>query len=388
MAVPGLAVRIKGSLALRVHMIVAGLVTAIWIVLLLLPDRPWHMREVLPARSGSSSGQRVSVLIPARNEERVIGQCLAALSDQMLPLEIMVLDDGSTDHTQKVACASSLDSLKVVEIPELPPGWTGKLWALEQGLARVHTEWVLLLDADIALGHGLLPTLLATAERDGLGLASVMATPALRGFWDRWLMPVFIYFFKWVYPFHRANDPTSRMAAAAGGCVLVKLEALHAIGGFSALRDAVIDDCTLARLVKRKGYPTWIGVSRSVRMLRAHAFGEIWQMVSRTAFAQLHYSYFALLLAMAGLLFVFALPPVLALSGPDGLVRLLGTASSFLLVLSYLPTARFYDESPFWGILLPLAAALFFLMSVHSALRYARGTRTRWKGRTYDRNGS
>jgi len=363
-------------------LILASLVTIIWAILLLMPDRPWRMREALRSKPEATSGQRVNVLIPARNEELVLPRNLDALSNQRLPMQIWVLNDGSTDRTREVALEARLHNLAVLDIPVLPLGWTGKLWALEQGFGRVNGDWVLLLDADIALAPGMLPTLLAAAEREGLDLISIMASPARCGFWDRWLMPVFIYFFKWLYPFHRANDPDSRVAAAAGGCVLVRHEVLVAIGGFAALRDAVIDDCTLARLVKKQGYRSWIGVSRSVVMLRNHSLRDIWHMVARTAFTQLHYSYLALLVAMAGLGFVFEAPLLLLLSGP-GLVRLMAGGAWLLMTLSYVPTARYYDESPLWGFLLPIAAFLFFLMSVHSALRYASGTRTRWKGRSY-----
>ncbi|EQD43699.1 Glycosyl transferase, family 2, partial [mine drainage metagenome] len=161
-------------------------------------------------------------------------------------------------------------------------------------------------------------------------------------------------------------NPDSRIAAAAGGCVLVRRSVLVAIGGFAALRDAVIDDCTLARLVKGKGFRIWIGVSRSVVMLRDHSFRAIWNMVARTAFTQLHYSYFALVATLAGLGLVFEAPLLLLLSGP-GIVRLVASGAWILMALSYVPTARYYDESPFWGFLLPVAAFLFFWMSVHSA---------------------
>ena len=365
-------------------MILASFAVVIWLGLLGWPDRAWQMRERLESNPESTLGERVTVLMPARNEEAVLRCSLDALANQRVPLKIWILNDGSTDRTREVALATHASNLEVLDIPSLPPGWSGKLWALEQGFARVTTNWILLLDADIALARGILPTLLVKAECENLDLLSIMATPARQGFWDRWLMPVFIYFFKWLYPFHRSNDPQSRVAAAAGGCLLVKREILAQVGGFAALRAAVIDDCTLARLVKQKGFRIWIGVSRSVVMLRDHSFRQIWDMVARTAFTQLKYSYLALAGTLLGLGVVFAIPPILVLSG-SRLGALIAGCAWILMTLSYAPTARYYDESPFVGLFLPLAAMLFCMMSLDSALRYALGTRSRWKGRSYDR---
>lgn len=358
-------------------------VSVIWLALLLLPDQPWRMREALSADPQASAGQRVGVLIPARNEEAVLSQNLRSLARQRVPLEVWVLNDGSTDRTAEVAREASLEDLHVLDVPPLAAGWTGKLWALEQGRTQVSSDWVLLLDADIALAPGMLPTLLAKGDQEGLDLVSIMATPTRCGFWDHWLMPVFIYYFKWLYPFRRANHPRSRVGAAAGGCILIRRRALEAIGGFAALRDAVIDDCTLARRVKEQGFKTWIGVSRSVTMLRDHSFRDIWNMVARTAFTQLHYSYLTLFVAMAGLLLVYGVPPLFFFLGNGAPIRLVALAGWLLMAASFAPTAHFYDESPFWGFLLPLAALFFLLMTLHSALRYAGGVRTRWRGRTY-----
>jgi hopene-associated glycosyltransferase HpnB len=365
-------------------MILASLSTLIWLLMLLWPAQAWRMNERLTADPGKTSDDAMTVLIPARNEADTLPTTLDALSRQKLPLAIRVLDDGSTDGTCAVAAAVPGLSLVVERVPEPPAGWMGKLWALQWGLRRVETEWLLLLDADIALEPGTLPVLLNKARAENLDFLSVMASPYGRGFWDCWLMPVFIYFFKWVYPFRLSNCPRSGVAAAAGGCVLTRRQVIEDIGGFDPFRGAVIDDCTLARAVKKRGFRTWIGVSRDVRMQRAHRFSQIWQMVVRTAYAQLAYSPLLLGACTLALAVVFLAPPVLFLIAPPPASLVAGVAW-LLMMTSEIPIARFYGQWRFAGFFLPVAALLFLAMTWHSAFRYGLGIRTRWKGRSYSR---
>ena len=364
----------------------AAVAATAWLALLFVPWRPWRTAERLEADSMATArvdASDVTVLMPARNEAAVIARSLASLVGQGSP--VVVVDDGSSDDTARIASDAGLAPFRLIQAPPLPPGWTGKLWALEQGRQAVASPYILLLDADIALAPGLVATLLEKARRERLALVSLMAAPAMGGFWDRWWMPVFIYFFKLLYPFRLANRPESATAAAAGGCLLVSSEALADIGGFGALRDAVIDDCTLAAFIKARGTgATWIGLTRSAVMLRATGFAGFWRMVARTAFTQLRYSY-ALLLVCAAVMLVVFVAPVLALIAGDSVARALGLAALAFMGISYAPTARFYGQSLFSIPALPIAGVAFLLMTFTSALWYARGLRSQWKGRDYRR---
>ncbi len=366
----------------------AAVSASAWLALLLVPWRPWRTAERLeadPTAIARLDPGDVTVLMPARNEAAVIGHSLAALARQGSPMAVIVIDDGSSDETAGIATRAGLVSLRVIQAPPLPAGWTGKLWALEQGRQAVTSPYVLLLDADIALAAGLVATLVDKARRERLALVSLMAAPAMSGFWDRWWMPVFIYFFKLLYPFRLANKPEASTAAAAGGCLLVATEALAAIGGFGALRDAVIDDCTLAALIKARGARgTWLGLTRSAVMLRATGLAGFWRMVARTAFTQLRYSYALLAVCVAVLLVVFV-APILAMIAGDGTAQILGAAAFLFMGVSYAPTARFYGQSSLAIPALPVAGFAFLLMTLTSALWYARGLRSRWKGRDYRR---
>jgi hopene-associated glycosyltransferase HpnB len=332
----------------------------------------------------------VTVLIPARDEAETIGATLAALAAQGHGLDVIVVDDQSTDDTAKVAAAVAPRlRLRVLAGQPLPSGWAGKLWALEQGLAAVARPYVLLLDADIELAPHMLPTLLRAALQRDASLVSIMAELHCATHWERLLTPAFVLFFKLLYPFAWSNDPKRRTAAAAGGCMLVRTAVLRDIGGFAAIRGALIDDCTLAAALKRKQPPIWLGVSRSVRSLRVYAsLDDFWGMVSRSAFTQLRYST-ALLLVTTGLMVIVLLAPVLAVvltpfvRAPAPAV--IGGLAWLAMGAAYWPVVRFYRLPAYWAMTLPVAAALFLAMTWSSALRYWRGTRASWKNRSYDR---
>jgi hopene-associated glycosyltransferase HpnB len=267
----------------------------------------------------------------------------------------------------------------------LPEGWSGKLWALEQGLRRVSTPLVLLLDADIELAPGTLRALGARLEREQLTLVSVMASLHMTSAWEKLLLPPFIYFFKLLYPFALANRPGSPIAAAAGGCILLRTEALRALGGFGALRGALIDDCTLARLVKRRGGRIWIGLSHAVRAIRPYgSLTNIWNMVARTAFTQLGYSISLLVVCTAMLLLCFAVPLAAFLAG-DSAAQAAGVVALLLMATTFAPTVRYFALAPRWITTLPFAALLYLGMTWTSAARYWRGERSRWKNRSYAR---
>jgi hopene-associated glycosyltransferase HpnB len=389
----------------------AGLALLVWVGVLLAPARAFSTRERLeliaspghePTRPRATQAlSDVTVLIPARDEAASIGRVLASLKAQGAGLEVIVIDDHSCDGTAAVAAAAAwrvaqpVDdaqhvnspalSLRILPAAALPPGWGGKLWALQQGLDLVSRRYTLLLDADIELAPGALAMLLERARAGRLALVSVMAELACESFWERLLVPAFVFFFKLIYPFARVNDRGRRAAAAAGGCMLVETPALRAVGAFAAFRDALIDDCTLARRLKRAGYGIWLGLSKEVRSLRRYAkLDEFWLMVSRTAFTQLGYSVALLVGVTLAMLVVFVAPIAALTAGPDIWTRGVAVLALAAMCAVYTPLVRFYGLRYVWSASLPLAAMMFLLMTWTSALRYWRGVRATWKNRIYE----
>ena len=355
----------------------------IWFGLLLAPWRPWSTRERLETVGATPDIDlsAITVLIPARDEAGVIGTTLAALAAQGRDLKIVVVDDQSSDGT--AAIASSHANVEVVSGRPLPPGWTGKLWALEQGRARVTTSLTLLLDADIALAPGLLAALLIHKGASGTQLVSLMADLARESFWDRLLLPAFVYFFKLLYPFSLSNSRSPYVAAAAGGCILIDSVSLERAGAFASLKDALIDDCTLARRIKNTDARTWIGLTRGARSLRPYrTLASVHEMVARSAFTQLRYSTLLLLLVTAVFAFAYWLP----LAALWSAAAPLAAAALAAMMLAYVPTLRYYGLSPLWALLLPITAALYLAMTWSSAIRYWRGVRSRWKDRNYEKS--
>jgi hopene-associated glycosyltransferase HpnB len=356
-----------------------------WFIVLILPWRPWSTREHLKAdaRRAREPLEDVTVLIPARNEAKTLPTTLASLSEQGPGLDIVVVDDQSSDGTGDIARDSSVAGVRVISGAALPEGWVGKVWAQSQARPFLDRPLVLLLDADIALAPGLIATLRERLREQRLGLASLMAALPMEGFWERLLLPAFVYFFKLIYPFRLANSTSNHVAAAAGGCILLDVCALDAIGGFACLRDAIIDDCTLARRVKDAGYRTWIGLTRSVTSHRRYCgLGDIWRMVARTAFTQLRYSW--LLLGLCTLLMTICfLSPVVISFTAESSTRGIALGAWLLMWIAYLPTLRYYEIAPLWGLLLPFTGVLFLAMTWDSARRYLYGERSVWRGRQY-----
>lgn len=358
----------------------------VWAIVLALPWRPWSTRERLnaePAAPADTDLSDIVVLIPARDEADVLATSLAALAAQGTDLKVVVVDDQSSDRTAEVISATRDRELTLVVGKPLPPGWTGKLWALEQGSTHIDRPLVLLLDADIALAPGTLAALRRKLRDQELGLVSLMAELSMVNPWEKLLIPAFIYFFKLIYPFRLSNSSLPWVAAAAGGCVLIEARALRAIGGFRSYHDALIDDCALARRVKNHGFGTWIGLTRSARSLRGYTrLGEIWVMVARAAFTQLRYS--PLWLALCTLLMAVSfVAPVVALVMAPVTGKALGAAALLAMMMSYLPTLRFYERSPAWALALPVVGVLYLAMTWDSAFRYWRGATARWKDRIY-----
>jgi hopene-associated glycosyltransferase HpnB len=366
-----------------------------WLCVLVAPHQPHRLRERLEADPAAPDDlSAVAVLIPARDEADVIGRTVAALATQGRGLRAIVVDDQSNDGTAAAAQAAATVpdalTLHVVRGEALPPGWAGKLWALEQGRKLVDRPFVLLLDADIELAPKLLPTLLRESQRRDASLISIMAELRCATFWERLLTPAFVFFFKLLYPFAWSNDPRRRTAAAAGGCMLIRTQALQAIGGFASVRGALIDDCTLAAVLKNAAPPIWLGMSHSVRSLRAYSgLADFWAMVSRSAFTQLRYS-LALLVVTTVLMLAVLLAPVAAVAaapfGTGAASAATGAAAWLAMSAAYSPVVRFYRLGLAWTLTLPLAAALFLAMTWTSAVAYWRGAHGRWKRRSYDRS--
>jgi hopene-associated glycosyltransferase HpnB len=359
--------------------VLAGLALASllgWLGVLLGTARAWNLRPIAedaPAPPDPVRWPSVAVLVPARNEGEMLPATLPALLAQDYPgaWHLVVVDDRSTDGTAAVAQACGARHAPGTDLPE---GWVGKVWALEQAKRRAgEADYYLLTDADIRHAPGSLRRLVAESEAAGLALNSRMAKLYCRSPTERLLIPPFLLFFELLYPMRRVHDPRSRVAAAAGGCVLLRRDALERAGGFTAIRDRVIDDVSLARAVKRLKEPIRLSVSRSdVESLRAHDFGGIWRMVRRTAFTQLRHSWALLAATVVLLLFLFAAPPVLlVVSAATGSPLALATSAAAWATMTaiYLPTVRFFGVSPTWALTLPLAGCLYGAMTVDSAVR-------------------
>jgi hopene-associated glycosyltransferase HpnB len=367
----------------------AGAVSvAVWVYLLAARGAFWRMREARPQGVLPAMAPSVVAVVPARNEAETVGRAVASLAAQQYPgaFHIVLVDDASTDGTADAACAAASPAvLTVIRGRPLPPGWSGKLWAVDQGVreaARFSPDYLLLTDADIEHPPGNLAALAARAESGSIDLVSYMATLRCRAFAERALVPAFVFFFFMLYPPAWVADPRRATAGAAGGCMLVKRAALECIGGIEAIRGELIDDCALARAVKAGGGRVWLGLSAATRSLRGYAgLSEIGRMISRTAFTQLRYQAAVLAGTAAGLAVAYLLPPALALASRGGAARWLGVAAWAMMAAAWLPTLRFYRRSPLWAPFLPLVAAFYLGATLHSAVSYWRGRGGMWKGR-------
>lgn len=360
----------------------------IWLGVVLQPWLPWLMRERFVAEPGDAEDTDLSdttVIVPARDEAESINETLAALRAQGQGLSVILVDDNSTDGTADLARGTGLERLHVLSGAPLADGWTGKLWALEQAREHVTTPRVVLLDADIKIAPGTIAGLKHKAIAEDRALVSLMAHLRMTRLAEKLLIPAFIYFFKLLYPFALSNAGSRWIAASAGGCVLIERDMLSRIGGFGALRDAIIDDCTLARCVRNAGGRTWVGVTRSAISLRGYDdFAGIHGMVARSAFSQLRYSRVLLGLCTTAMLVMFWVPPVaLVFGGP--VTDILGGGAWVLMAASYLPTLLFYRLAGTWALAMPLIGTIYLGMTWSSALRYWRGLRSAWRGRDYQR---
>lgn len=380
----------------------------IWIYLLAFRGGFWRSAERLDsAPTPQGNWPAVTAVVPARNEGEVIAESLASLLQQDYPgrLRVLLVDDHSEDDTVAQASAAAARSshperFELLRAEALPAGWTGKLWALQQGAeaadaeAEASGDFLWFSDADIRQPPDTLRRLVAKAEAERRDMVSLMVALTCESFWERLLIPPFIYFFQKLYPFAWVKDPGSATAAAAGGCILLRRAALARIGGIAAIRDALIDDCSLAAKVKssraENSTGIWLGLAEGPRSIRPYSgLRPIWDMVARTAYTQLHHSPLLLAGTLLGMALTYLVAPLLLLTAPWHQQPLATAAAGItwlLMSLSLLPTLRLYRQ-PWWiAPLLPLAAGLYSAMTFDSAWRHWRGVGGRWKGRVQGRH--
>jgi len=361
---------------------------AIWVYLLIARGGFWLARERNDGNAPAPAvWPSVTAVVPARDEADVVARTVGSLlkQDYPGPFRIVLVDDQSTDGTARIA--RSLDSgarLAVVDGAPHPQGWTGKLWAVSQGVAHANSiapsDYLWLTDADIAHTPDNLRRLVARAENSHLVLVSEMAKLHCRTLTERFLIPAFVFFFDMLYPFAWVNDPRRNMAAAAGGSMLARRDALEAAGGIDAIRHEIIDDCALARLMKRQG-GIWLGLTEMAESIRPYtSMGEVRGMVARSAYAQLQYSPIVLAGTVVGMFVLYAVPPLatLDIEGPAGIA---GALAWLAMAVSFQPMLRFYRLSPLWGFALPAIGLVYTAFTLDSALQFWSGRGGMWKGR-------
>jgi hopene-associated glycosyltransferase HpnB len=350
-----------------------------WIYLLTARGGFWQIKTP-PEPTLSANTKSVCVIIPARNEESVVGQAIRSLR----PWHVIVVDDHSSDRTAEVAAQAGAE---VIAAGPLPPGWSGKLWAISEGLkhaAALAPDYLLFTDADIVHSSDNVAELVARAETENLDLVSLMVMLRCRSLAETLLIPAFVFFFFMLYPPAWVARRNRRTAAAAGGCILIRPTALNRIGGIAAIRGAIIDDCALARAVKQTGGGIWLGVTNDSRSIRDYtSFAEIRAMISRTAFAQLHHSTLLLAGTNLGMAIVYLAPPLLLFTR-NPVAAFFGLAAWILMSIAYAPALRFYGRSIAWAPLLPLIALFYISATFDSAVAYWTGRGGMWKDRVQD----
>jgi hopene-associated glycosyltransferase HpnB len=374
---------------------ISALPLAIWTYLLTARGGFWREPLRPNERSeGPHAARRIVAVVPARNEADVVGIAVDSLLRQRLAgsIHVIVIDDASSDGTAAAAAraAAAIGAsahLTVLRSAPLPQGWTGKLWAMSQGVAAssaLSPDYLLFTDADIEHDPQSVGLLVASAEASGRDLVSAMVRLSTATFAERIVIPAFVFFFFMLYPPAWIESSRSRVAGAAGGCMLVRPEALERIGGLARIRSRIIDDCALAAAMKSSGRSISLALTRRARSLRSYgSLAGVGRMISRSAFNQLHHSYGLLALTLAGLAATFLLPPLLLLTG-SALAMLLGAAAWALMSVAYRPMVRFYGSGTLWSLALPAIAIFYAGATVHSALQYRLGRGGRWKDRAQD----
>jgi hopene-associated glycosyltransferase HpnB len=372
---------------------------SIWIYLTLAHGGFWRVKRLMPAAIADLPAEApepfIVAIIPARDEADVIPAAVPSLLQQSwLRLHLIVVDDGSTDGTARAAreTASAIgaaDRLTVIQGRALPPGWSGKLWALHQGIEAAREfspDFFLLADADVVHAPGNLRALASLAETGNYDMASLMVKLHCSSLAERALIPAFVFFFLMLYPPAWIADPRRKTAGAAGGCILIRPQALWRAGGMEAIRGEIIDDCALARRVKLSGGHLWLGLACQSASIRPYtSFGNIGRMISRAAFNQLRHSTPLLVVALLGLAVTYVAPPMLLLAR-QVVPAALAICAWLLMALSYLSMVRFYRLNPLWSFALPAIALFYMGCTLHSAFKFWSGRGGEWKGRVQDRS--
>jgi hopene-associated glycosyltransferase HpnB len=370
--------------------ILGAATAAVWLYLIAFRGRFWQL-EKGERTAAPAPGRSVVAVIPARDEADVIGRAVGSLlaQDYAGRLAIVVVDDHSGDGTAEVAReaaakADASDRVTVIAAEPMPPGWTGKLWAVRQGTAIAATmspDYLLLTDADIVHASDNVHGLVTRAESDGYDLVSLMVRLHCRGFWERLMVPAFVFFFFKLYPPRWVADSARNSAAAAGGCMLLRRQTLERIGGVDSIRHEIIDDCALARRVKSVG-KVWLGIAEETHSVRPYgSWRPLWDMISRCAFAQLNYSTGILLSATVGMAVIYLVPPLLVLLSRETIAIVFGAAAWLGMSLTFLPTLRLYRCPMLVAPLLPAIALFYMAATLASAVQYWRGRGGAWKGR-------
>lgn len=378
-------------MSLHVSTLVAASVPLLWLYLLFGRGGFWRVQ--LDRREPLLDGKRlrIAAVVPARNEADVIARSSSSLLQQEhVDLHLFLIDDNSTDGTAQIAHSVHESSrMTVISGRPLPAGWSGKLWAVQQGIeaARAYSpEYFLFTDADIEHGPGNIARLLAIAEQGQFDLASFMVKLHCATLAEKLLIPAFVFFFFKLYPPRLTADPHSSTAGAAGGCILIRPSALARAGGLESISAEIIDDCSLADGVKRSGGKVWLGLTDLASSIRPYrTFREVEHMIARTAFNQLQHSALLLGISVLGLSLIYIAPlAFLAIGSPISM--LLGGVAFALMMTAYIPMVRFYGLNPLWALSLPFVAIFYMGATVHSAINYWLGRGGEWKGRIQDQS--
>jgi hopene-associated glycosyltransferase HpnB len=377
-------------------LIAAGVLSLlIWAYLVLARGGFWRISPAAPAPDTQANPIRIAVIIPARDEADVAGRAVRSLLHQTGDhnIHIFLVDDASTDGTAQAARNAAVaveraQDLTVVSASPLPRGWSGKLWAMQQGIeqaGKTAPDFFLFTDADIEHAPNSLAILVSIAQVGQYDMASFMVKLYCQSVAEKLLIPAFVYFFFKLYPPAWIANPRRSEAGAAGGCILIRPASLEKAGGLQAIRQEVIDDCSLAARVKSNGGRLWLGASAATRSTRPYeGFSGIGRMISRSAFNQLRHSTLLLLFSMLGMAVTYLLPPLLVVAAHRIAPAALGGTAWLLMVLSYWPVLRLYRLNPLWALALPLAAFFYVGATFHSAWKYWRGQGGEWKGRIQD----
>jgi hopene-associated glycosyltransferase HpnB len=372
---------------------IATLTAVTWSYLTLDRGAFWRTKSAQPdARDNAAISGGVVAVVPARNEAELVGPVVTSLLNQGVAISVVLVDDESTDGTAEVARRASekagkADALIVIQSKPLPAGWTGKLWSMHQGIERARASnptWLMLTDADVLHGAETVANLGLVASHGPYDLVSFMVKLHCESLPEKLLIPAFVYFFFMLYPPAWIRNTRRSTAGAAGGCMLVRAETLERAGGLESIRGAVIDDCSLARLLRQHGGRLWMGLTDQSQSLRRYeTFADVEHMVSRTAFNQLKHSSWLLLCTIAGMLITYLAPPLLLLTRSRPSI-FMGAAAWAAMTITYSTIVRYYRLNPAWALTLPLAALFYLGATMHSAVKYWKGSGGDWKGRVQD----